>query len=87
MVMVMAIETASKVGTFLHCCFVDYRPGGCRGDTERVAAQWRRPVASGETLVMLNWVMCFVSLQCVRLAIKIKMARDGGTFVCNHCLF
>jgi hypothetical protein len=31
----MAIETASKVGVLFDCCFVDYCPGGRRGNTEQ----------------------------------------------------
>jgi hypothetical protein len=38
----------------LHYRCVDCRPGGRRGDTERVVARWRRSVASGEALVMLH---------------------------------
>jgi len=38
----------------LHRRFVCCHPGGRRGNTERVVAQWRRPVASGEALVMLH---------------------------------
>ncbi len=35
-----AIEMTSKEGVhFAHCC-VDCRPGGRRGDTERVEARW-----------------------------------------------
>ena len=41
----------------LHLLFVCCRPGGRRGDTESVVARWRRPVASGEALVMLHWAM------------------------------
>ena len=62
----MTIETASKVDAFLHRCFVDCRLlGGRRGDSERVVARWRRPVASGEALVMLHRVMSSVWLQCI----------------------
>jgi hypothetical protein len=52
---------------------------------EQVVAQWRRPVASGEALDMLNQAMRSVLLQCVRMAIE--MARDGGTFVPRRCIF
>ena len=38
----------------LHRRFICCHPGGRRGYTERVVAQWRRPVASGEALVMLH---------------------------------
>ena len=56
----------------LHLCIVSCRPGGRRGDTERVVAQWRHPVASGVALDMLHWVMPHVSRQ--RLYLVIKMA-------------
>jgi hypothetical protein len=42
-----AIKMASKVGALFHCCFGCCRPGGCRGNMERVVARWRHPVASG----------------------------------------
>ena len=77
----MAIEMASKVGTccivvsFAFCCC----PGGCRGNTEQVFAQWRHPVASGEALVMLHREMR--SVWHWRTAMAIKMTHDGGAFV------
>jgi len=52
---------------------------------ERVVAQWRRPVASGEALVMLHWEMCSVWHR--RTAMAIEMARNGGAFVRRHPLF
>jgi hypothetical protein len=72
----MAIEMANKVGTLIHCCFVDCRPGGRRGDTKGVVARWRRSVASGEALDMLHRAMCSVSHRHTVMAIE--MARDGG---------
>ena len=68
---------------YYHC--VDCRPGGCRGDTERVFFRWRHPVASGEALVMLHWAMRSVLHR--RTAMAIEMARNGGAFVCRRCLF
>ena len=56
------------------CC-----PGGRRGNTEQVFAQWRHPVASGEALVMLHREMR--SVWHWRTAMAIKMAHDGGAFV------
>ena len=57
---VMAIETASKVGT---CCIIVLLivalSGSCRDNMERVVAQWRRPVASGE-----GWSSCNGIGQC-----------------------
>jgi len=46
-------------------------PGGRRGNTEPVVAQWRRPVASSEALVVLHRAMPHVLLQCLRTAIEI----------------
>ena len=82
----MAIKTASnKVGTcsIIFVFIVALR--GRRGDTERVVARWRRPVASSEALAMLHWVMSFVLHRCTAMAIEI--ARDGGAFVRCHRLF
>jgi hypothetical protein len=72
-------------GYILHYRCVYCLPGGRRGDTERVVAQWLRSVASGEALVMLHWAMRSVSHR--RTAMAIEMARDGGTFVRRRCLF
>ena len=72
-------------GYILHYRCVDCRPGGRRGDTERVVARWWRPVASSEALVMLHRAMCSVSHR--RTAMAIKMARDGDTFVRRRRLF
>ncbi len=60
----------------LHHCCVDCRPGGHLGNTRGVAAQWRRPVVSGEALVMLHWEMRSVLHQ--HTAMAIKMAHNGG---------
>ena len=72
-------------GYILHYRCDDCRPGGRRGDTERVVARWRRSVASGEALVMLHQAMRSVSHR--RTAMAIEMARDGGAFVCRCRLF
>ena len=72
-------QNCQQSGYILHCCFVDCRPGGRRGNAEQAVARLQHPVASGEALVMLNQVMRSVLLQCVRMAIK--MACDGSTFV------
>jgi hypothetical protein len=69
----------------LHYRCVDCRPGGRRGDTERVVARWRRSVASGEALIMLHWAMRSVSHR--RTAMAIEMTRNGCTFFCRHGLF
>ena len=84
----MAIKTASKVGT---CCIIVVMiialaaSGSGLGDMERVVARWRRPVASGEALVMLHWAMRSVLHR--RTAMTIQMARNGGAFVRHCCLF
>ena len=72
-------------GYIILCCFVCSRPGGRQGDTERVVARWRRPVASGVALDMLHRAMRSVSHR--RTAMTIEMARDGGTFVRRRRLF
>ncbi len=53
----MAIKTASKLGVFVDCCLFACCPGGRRGNTKQVVAQWRRPVASKVALDMPHWVM------------------------------
>jgi hypothetical protein len=68
-----------------HLRFVCCHPGGRRGDTERVFSRWRRPVASGEALVMMHRVMCSVSHR--RTAMAIEIARDEGAFICRPRLF
>jgi hypothetical protein len=54
---VMAIKMASKVGVLFDCHFVDCCPGGRRGDTEQVVAQWRLPEASSVALDLLHRAM------------------------------
>jgi hypothetical protein len=71
-------------GYIIHRCFVCCCPGGRQGDTERVVAQWRCPVASSVALDMLHWAMPHVLLQ--HLTMAIEMARNGGAFV-RHRLF
>ena len=78
-------RNSQQSGYILHNRCVDCRPGGRRGDTERVVARWRRSVASGEALVMLYRVMCSVLHR--RTAMAIEMARNGGTFVRRRRLF
>jgi len=65
--------------------FVCCRSGGRWGNTEQVVAQWRRPVASGEALVMLHWAMH--SIWHRRTAMAIVIGRDGGAFVRRRRLF
>ena len=72
-------------GYMIHRCFVCCRPGGRQGDTERVVARWRRPMASGVALDMLHRAMPHVLFQ--RLRIAIEMACNGGTFACRRSFF
>ncbi len=78
----MAIEIASKVGVFLHCCFVCYCPGSQWVNTEQVVAQWWRSEASSVALDMLHWAIQ-AALQ-PRVCMAIKTVSEGGTFV-PHC--
>ncbi len=81
----MAIETARKVGVFIHRCVFDCCPGVRGSDTEQVNARWRRPVASDMALDILHWAMPHELLQCLRMAIE--MACNGGAFICCRRLF
>jgi hypothetical protein len=71
-----AIKMTGTVGACFHCCYVSCRPGGCRGNTKRVVARLRRPVASGIALDMLHWEMHFVY-------VAIKTAGRQRTFDCH----
>jgi hypothetical protein len=68
-----------------HRRFVCCRPGGRQGDTEQSVPQWRRPVASGVALDILNEAMLHVLLQRLRMAIE--TASNGGAIVRCRCLF
>ena len=63
------------------CC----RPGGRRGNTERVVARWRRLVASIKALDILHQAMRAVLHH--RTAMAIAIASDGGAFVRRRHLF
>jgi hypothetical protein len=77
-----AIKMASFLGVFVDCYLFACCPGGRWGNTERVVARWRHPVASGVALDMLHWAMRFVLHQ--QTAMAIKMANGSGT--CSyHC--
>ena len=78
-------QNGQQSGYMLHRRFVCCHPGGRRGYTERVVDQWRHPVASGKSLVMLHQAMRFVPHR--HTAMAIKMARDGGAFVRRRRLF
>jgi len=64
-----------------HRCADSCRPGGRRGDTERVVTRWWHTVASGEALVMVMLHREMRSVSHRRTAMAIEMARDGGAFV------
>jgi hypothetical protein len=81
----MAIKTAHKVGVFIHCCLVECHPGIHWSDTEQVVARWQRPMASNMALDILHRAMPHELLQYLRMAIK--MACNGGAFVCRRRLF
>jgi hypothetical protein len=66
----MAIKTACFLGVFVDCCLFGCCPGGHWGDTERVVARCRRPVASKVALDMLHRAMLSVLLRCSAVAIK-----------------
>jgi hypothetical protein len=52
------------------------------GDTGRILDQWRRSMALKVALDMLCQVMRSSPHQ--RIVMAVKMAHDGGTFVCCH---
>ena len=78
-------RNSQQSGFILHRRTVCCRPGGRRGNTERVVARWRRTRASDKALVMLHWVMRSVFHR--RTTMAIEMAHDGGTFVRRRRLF
>ena len=80
----MVIKNGQQSGYIMNRRFVDCRPVGRRCHMERVVARWRRPVASGEALVMLHRAMSSV---CIASNVVIKMACDGGAFVRCRRLF
>jgi hypothetical protein len=81
----MNMATSLALGVFVDCCLFACCPGGCWGDTERVVTQWRLPGASSVALDLLHQAMPRSLLQRIRMAIK--MACDGGTFVCHHQIY
>jgi len=78
-------RNGQQSGYILQLCFVCCRPGGRRGNTERVLAQWRHLVAFMKALVMLHRVMSHVPHQ--RLSMAIEIACGGGAFVRRCLLF
>jgi len=72
-------------GFILHRRTICCRPGGRRGNTERVVARWRHLVASIKALDLLHRLMGAVSHH--RTAMAIKIASDGGAFFRRRHLF
>ncbi len=66
----MAIKTAHFLGVFVDCCLYACCPGGRWGNTERVVAQCRCPVASRVALDMPHQTMPSILLRCTAVAIK-----------------
>ncbi len=73
-----AINMATFLGVFVDYCLFAYYSGSCWGDTERVVAQWRRPVASKVALDMPHQAMPSVLLRRIRKAFKTGC--NGGAF-------
>ncbi len=71
----MAIETASKVGTF--CIIIVMIVALVAAGAIWSVTRWWHSVASGEKLIMLHRAMRSVSH-------RLSVARDGGKFV-NRC--
>jgi hypothetical protein len=78
----MAIKMATFLGVFVDCCLFARCSGGRWGNTEQVVTRWRLPGASSVALDLLHWEMPRSLLQHIRMAIK--MACNGGTFVCHR---
>jgi hypothetical protein len=78
-------QNGQHSGHILHIRFVCCRPGGRRGDTEQVVAQWQHLVAFVKAMVMLHWAMPHGLLQC--LCTAIEMACNGGAFIRPRQLF
>ena len=78
-------QNGQHSGHILHIRFVCCRPGGRRGDTEQVVAQWQHLVAFVKAMVMLHRAMPHGLLQC--LCTAIEMACNGGAFIRPRQLF
>ena len=71
-------RNGQQSGCILHLRFVCCCPGGRRGNKEQVAAQWRRPVASGKALFMLHWAMQHVLHQHLRMTSPVGIKKTEG---------
>jgi len=78
-------RNGQQSGFILHRRTVCCRPGGRRGNTERVVTQWRHLVASIKALDLLHREMRAVSHHHTAMAIEI--ASNGGAFVRRRHLF
>jgi hypothetical protein len=68
------------IATTLFVCAETDDPGGHRGDTMQIVAQWRRLVASNVAQDVLHRGMCSVLQWCIAKAIE--TASEEGAFVC-----
>ena len=73
-----AMNMATFLGVFVDCCLFACCPGGHWGNTERVVARCRHPVASKVALDMPHWAMPSVLLRRIRKAFK--TGHNGGAF-------
>jgi hypothetical protein len=78
-------RNGQQSGYIFHHRYVEYCPSGRQGNTKQIVARWRRPAASNKALIMLHQAMH--SILHWRTAMAIEMAREGGAFVRQHCLF
>jgi hypothetical protein len=78
----LAMNMATFLGVFVDCCLFACCPGGRLGNTEQVVTRWRPPGASSVALDLLHRAMPRSLLQ--RIHTAIKMACNGGTFVCHR---
>ncbi len=77
-------QIGQQISTMFCHRFFACDSGGCRGNTERILAQWQLSAASGAALNMLYWAIHVAWHPCACMALK--MARNGGTsFVAPAC--
>ena len=78
-------RNSQQSGFILHRRTVCCRPGGRRGNTERLVARWRRLLAYIIALDLLHRAMRAVSHH--RTAMAIEIASNRGAFVRRRRLF
>ncbi len=66
-----ASVTAGKYGALFVVFFLNANPVVRRGNTVRILAQWRHPVASGVAMNSLHWAMRAVSYRRISLAVEL----------------